>query len=54
MNEVTQYNKAIVAALVTIIGWVAYEWGGVDIPDAVKGAFTTVLVFLVPNTDSEE
>ena len=51
LQEAQRYNKAIAAALVTIVGWVAYEWGGVDVPDAVSGALTTLLVYAVPNRE---
>lgn len=43
-----EYNKAIVTAAVTIVVWIAGEFGLV-VPAEVAVALATILVFFVPN-----
>jgi hypothetical protein len=49
-----KYNKAAWAAAVTAVA-VIVEWAtSVNIPVAVQGAITTLIVFLVPNSEDTE
>lgn len=48
----TKFNKAVAAAGVTLAAWVA-SLAGVDVPAEVQGALVTLLVFAVPNVESD-
>lgn len=36
---------ALAAAIVTIIVWLLGDFAGIDVPDLVQGAITTIIVF---------
>jgi len=58
MEGITKYNKAIVAALAAVVATVVAiirEDDPTTIPgsaELIAGAVTTLLVYLVPNTES--
>lgn len=43
-----RYNKAIAAAAVTVIAWLA-NLAGIDVPAEVQGAIATIAVYAIPN-----
>lgn len=46
--RVQRYNKALAAACVVVIAW-AFRLAGVEVPAEVAAAFTTILVYAIPN-----
>lgn len=48
LQQAQKYNKAIAAAGVTIVAWVASLFG-LDIPAEVQGSLIVVAVYFIPN-----